>query len=334
MARSMINQGLYLQREATPGVPLTTAMQRVLSIHAMPGWTVNSKEFLASGQKVVTANILESQMGTLPVETIQDFNGALWTLCGGFGAPVSTLHTSGTLAHDHTFTLNAGAADPFVSFTAMWGDTTTGLVLQTPYLVFNELGLTVQRGGLAIKSAAISQVPLTGFSLPTTGITQVPAKPISGLVWDVYADDTWAALGTTKLLACYHGEINFGTKYVPDYVINSAQPSFSSLMESDKPTFTGKLTVGLDAAAIGLVSSFTNGALKFFRFKATGPLIETTIPYTLTIDFCAIVKNPGAVAAAPNSPAVTLPFDLLITPDAVSGNTAQAVLTNGITALV
>src|SRR5690348_6615480 len=176
MARSMINQGLYLQKETTPGTPVTTAMNRVLSIKATPSYAVTTTEFMASGYKVNTSSIVETETGTATVDAIQDFNGALWILTGGFGAPTSTLHTGGTLAHDHTFTLNAKGADPLVTFTAIWGDSSQ--TLQLPYWVFNEFGITVQRGGLALKSSAISFAPITGVSLPGTGITEIPAQPI------------------------------------------------------------------------------------------------------------------------------------------------------------
>src|SRR6478609_9891298 len=207
MARSMINQGLYLQKETTPGTPVTTAMNRVLSIKATPSYAVTTTDFMASGYKVNTSTVIETQTGTAAVDPIQDFNGALWILTGGFGAPTSTLHTAGTLSHDHTFTLNAKGADPLVTFTAMWGDSTQAF--QLPYFVFNEFGITIQRGGLALKSSAISMLPVTGISLPGSGVTEIPAMPIPSPLWNVYADDTWAALGTTKLLAVYKGDLAF-----------------------------------------------------------------------------------------------------------------------------
>lgn len=327
----MTNQQLLLKREVVPGTPIITAMNQVLGIKATPGWSVEGEDFRASGFKVNTSRNINTETGSVAVETLQDYNAMTYTLTGGFGAPVSALKSGGTLAYEHTFTLNPTAPDTLVSFTGMWGDTTQAL--QLVYLVFNSLGITVNRGGLSLDSSAFSRAPITGIAMPTTGIVKVASVPISSRSWDVYIDDTWAALGTTKALALYEGQFSFGDKYVQDYVVNSAQPSFTDAIENDGSDYSGSFRVGFDASAVTLIDSFKNNALKFIRFESTGPIIETTTTYKLTLDLCVRILNPGEVGAAPNSPARTIPFDVGLTVDPVSSNAAAAKLVNTVQAI-
>lgn len=338
MARSMAYQGLLLQREVTPGTPLTNAMKRVLGLRAAPGFDINGEDFKASGYKMNTSRVQNSEIGGHSVDTIQDFNALTWTLTGGYGAPVSSTAVTDAVgdATTHTYELKPRAADTIAAFTAIWGDGTQAL--QMSHFVFNSLSIGIQRGQLSLSTSAASYMPTTGASIPGSGITEVGSLPVAGRTWDVYCDDAWDDLGTTKLLAAYEGNLDFGTKWVPDWVINSAKTSFDSMMEADDLNPTANLRLGFDATAVGLMSAFTAGTLKFLRFESTGPVIdETTVPAdinaSITIDVCVRITAPGEIGGAPNSPAVSIPFECQLTVDPVSGKASEATLTNLVTAL-
>ncbi len=332
-ARAIVNQGLVLQREATPGVPLVAATKRVLGLRAMPAWSTETTPFKASGYKVNTSETVETEIGEHSVEPIQDYNAFLWLLTGGFGAPTAsalvTATPAATTSYQHTYALNPRASDALVTFTAMWGDTVQAL--QMAHFFFQSLGITIARGDLSIDSSAKSYKPVTGVAFPTTGVTEIASVPVASRSWDVYADDTWAALGTTKMLEAYEGEVNFGDKYTPDYVLNSAKPSFDSVVENEDTDYDGTLRLGFAATAIGLISTFNNGALKFFRFVSTGPIIEGAIPYSLQINFCARIQSPGEISG--DGSVVSLPFDFTLMADPTSGNAATAVLVNKVASL-
>lgn len=330
-ARSMINQQLLLKLESTPGTANVTAMNKVLGIWGTPSWQIEGEDFKGSGYKVNTSRITNQESGAVSIETLQDYNAMTWTLCGGFGKPTTTTPATAVTARLHTYTLSASAADPLATFTGMWGD--SDRAIQMVYMVFQSLGLTVNRGGLSLESSAIARAPVTGVPMPTTGIVTIPSVPIAARSWDVYADDTWAALGTTKLLALYEGGLTFGDKYTPDFTVNSAVPSFNELLEAEDTEYSGSFRVGFDATADALITTFKNGALKFFRFESIGPIIELALPYKVTLDVCVRIMNPGEVGSAPNSPARTLPFDFGITVDPVTGNSAKAVVQNTVAAL-
>lgn len=331
MPSSMASQGLYLQVETVAGTAVTAAMKRVLGLKGTPGWTVEGEDFKASGYKVNTARTITTESSTLSMEAVQDYNAFLWSLAGAFGKPTSALVPTATNAYKHTFTLLAEAPDTMVTFTVMWGD--SAQAVQITHAVFQSLELTINRGGLSMSTSMIGRVPTTGIALPGTGVTKVPSIPVGTRDWDFYLDPTWASLGTTKLLQAYEGGVTFGDKYGMDYVVNSAQPSFTSLIENDDTEYSGNIKVGFDATALAQIPKYTNGSLVYLQFKATGPIIEAAIPYSLKVNVCGRITSPTEFAPAPNSSSRTLPFEFQLTPDPVTGNVAEAELVNTVAAL-
>lgn len=175
-------------------------------------------------------------------------------------------------------------------------------------------------------TGSVSVAQTTAGSKPTA----VPSAPIPSILWDVYADDTWAALGNTKLLAAYRGNLDMGEKFEPDAPINSDIVSFESLLESEDQGYNFELTVGVDAVAVSLINSFKAGEMKYFRFAVEGPIIEGAIPYSVTVDLPVFLTSRGEVGAAPNSPAVSIPLTGVMGKDA-SGETPTLRLVNTIT---
>ncbi len=328
--RSIVNQGALIKRETTAGTADITAMKRVLGLRVMPGYTDDGESFTASGSKVPTAYTYNTNLGEHEVESVQDFNAMTYTLCGGFGAPVTTTPAGATTAKLHTYTLNPSGADALASFTVMWGDTTQALQLK--HFVFTSLTLGIERTSLTLDSAAMSHEPITGIAMPTTGITEVGTVLAAGKSWDAYLDSTYAALGTTKLLAAYNGSVSFPDKYSPDWVINSANASFDSLLESEGFEPEVELTLGFDAASVSLVDAFTAGTVRFLRLKTTGPLIEAAIPYSLEVDLAIRIISRGTMTKS-DAGSVQVPFTAMVTRDPVTGNSAVARLTNTVVAL-
>lgn len=332
-ARSMTNQQLALARETTAGTPATTGFKRVQSLRATVGYAIEGDDFKASGAKVNTARIPNSEMGTVGIDTILDYNGALWTATGGYGAPASVAGTAAAVGtNTHTFLLNAYSADPKVTFTGFWGDSVQAL--QLAHFVFNTFGISIARGALSLTSSAMSYMPKTGIAFPSAGaISDVGTRPMAGRQFNIYMDNSWATLGTTQLLAAYEGGLTFGEKYTPDWTINRALTSFSEVLEAESTEYKGNLRVGFDGVALSLLNTFNAGDLKFIRIESIGPVIAGTIPSSLVVDFCVRITGIGEYSAAPNSPAVSVPFDFTLAVDDTTTNVSKLVLVNAITGL-
>lgn len=325
MARSIVNQGFLIQRETTPGVAKTDAMQRYLGIKGTVGWDVTEETFRAAGYKANTGKNILTEMGTADLEVIQDYNAMLPLLTGVFGQPVTTELDTG--AYEHVFTINPKAADDLVTYTAMWGDASHAL--QATALAFHGLTIGVQRTSLSLSANAILRAPQTGVSLPTTGVTEVPFVPVRAQTYDVYLDNTYANIGTSKLLALYNTEVNFGDKYAPDWVVNSALESYSELMEQENIDYTQNLTVGFDSTAEGMIDAALDGNLKFVRVASTGPTINGTDNYSLQVDTCVSLR-PASVGSSPISPATVVNFEGNLMVDGESGFLAAVTLVNSI----
>lgn len=158
--------------------------------------------------------------------------------------------------------------------------------------------------------------------------TYVPDAPMPAIAWDAYADDAWDDLGETQLLAAYQGNVDLGDKFEPDAPINSSVIGYESLVEKEDQEHTFTLVVGVDATAVALIASFKAGAKKFIRLRVLGPIIEGALRYECYIDLCILIRGRGKVAAAPNSPAVSIPLTCSIARDDESGKGFRLFLRN------
>lgn len=330
---SMVNQIFQLQKETVSGTAITSAMIRPASLKATPGYaTGDASIFKASGYKVGTAPILGSRTGTWNIEGVQDFNALGLVAASVFGPPVTTTPGGGTTSKQHVFTPLANAADAMRTYTAQWGAASPAKTVQATYFVFQSLALQIAYGKLGITSGAISRELDETATLVTAGTTVMPAQIIPPVGYDVYIDDTWAALGTTKALSVYDLSVTAPDKYVMDQPINSTTNGFASLIESDSLAYAVSAQVGFDASGVALVGAWRQGTLKYIRIKVTGPIIEGAIPYSLIYDFCVVLNKADTFTAASGGPVVVIPFSGEMIADPVTGNFAKLTLVNLITA--
>lgn len=325
MAKSIVTQKTLLQRETTPGTAATNAMKQFTAIGLRPGWDVSTNDFKAQGFKLPTVIQQTNEAGMWTVDGVQDFNHLGFVLHSRIAAPVTTTPATGVLSRQHVFTLQASVEDTKATYTAQFGDTSRAV--QALYGVFQSLGINVQRGALTFSSSFMSRTPLAISSIATSGVTVVAAAPTAARQFSIFADDTWATLGTTQMLAAYEGNIDLGDKFAQDAPINDQLTSYESVVEALDQSYGGMLRLGFDATAVAYITTFQNAALKFIRIKALGPIIETTIRYMFQIDLVAQIRSPGNLEQFANG-TLTLPFDFAIVPDPVTGNSIVATLVN------
>ena len=158
------------------------------------------------------------------------------------------------------------------------------------------------------------------------GATEVATVNVPTSAFDIYADDAWDDLGTSKLLAAYEGRVALADKFVPDWTINSANTSFNTVVEQETQDRTGRLLLGFDATARAYIATFEAQARKFFRFVVTGPTIGGAVAYKLTVDWVAQILRPTDTGAFES--VVTKAFDLVNTYDPVSGRFLEVELVN------
>lgn len=328
--RSISGAVVQLQKEVTPGTAIVTAMKRIAALKMLPTLDGEATPFKGISGKMTTAVTLPDTTTMWSSDAVQCFNAVGYIASSRISTPVITTPGGGTLSRQAVFTLNPDAADTFQTYTAQWGDATQAL--QSTFNVFQSMGLQIERGNLAFTTSMLGRAYATGVTLASAGLTTVPAVPIPPLAYDVWADDTWATIGTTKLLACYRMNLNLGDKFAADSPINSALTSFESVLEAQDQDYGSDAAFGFDTTTTGLITTFKNGATKYFRVKAIGPIIEAAITYSLQLDFAAKITSIGEIGQAPNSPAIVVPMNFEIARDDAAANACVLTLVNTQTA--
>lgn len=331
---SMQHQQFLLQRQVAPNTPLITAMRSYQALKMMPGHDPGGgQSYTASGYRGATAHVRGDEFGKHSIEAAPCFNGVTPVLASILGLPVTTTPdaTNAPLAREHVFTLLGRGDRSPVLFTSQWGD--SAHAMQMVDFVFNTLNLGVQRGELTFDTSAISKTPDETITLATAGVTDILAVPWDPTQYDVWADDTYAAIGTTKLLDCHEGAVSVGDTWGRSSPINSAIVSFSKLLENMDVDYAGQMVLAFDAVAKALMATFKNGARKFIRLAQNGPIIGGAIRYRLAIDFGIIITERGEYGTAPNSPEVALPFTYKLSPDAVSNTLIKVTLINTVSSV-
>jgi hypothetical protein len=329
----MAQQRFLIKKETTPGTPVVTAMQNYRALRVTPGFADEGESFKGRGNRGTTARTSNIESATLSVEAPQCFNALLPVAAGVLGTPVTTQPDipNAPTAYQHVFTLTGSGERNPVTFTSQWGDSVAAF--QMAYTAFQTLTMGVQRSSLTFETSAIAREPDHTITLATVGIVDIPAVPIPSRTYDVFIDNTFAALGTTKMLRCYDMSVAVGDTWGMDTPINSAITSFADLLENEDVDYSGSAQIAFDAAGKALITDFKNGTTKFVRIQATGATIGGLIAYKLMLDFPIVIIGRGEVTTAPNSPRVVLPFNYELTPDPVGGTLINLTLINTVAAL-
>lgn len=222
---------------------------------------------------------------------------------------VKSLHATAAVTGG-TFTIAAGGN----TTTAITGATATASTVQTALNTAtpNAIPYTAVGGNLAtptdIVCTAFGSGVQPAWTITPTGITGGPVSVVQGAAgagpnplplipvlpqqFDVYLDNSAAALGTTKLLRVLSVETDMADRFNPLWAINSANTSYATTYETKlKPQV--KMQMERDAAGMALVTAMRTGATRFMRIKATGGPIGTAA-YGFSLDMALQVSDAPA----------------------------------------
>jgi hypothetical protein len=180
---------------------------------------------------------------------------------------------------------------------------------------------------------------LTGGTTPTVtvtetqkgGITTVPVKAVQAPEWDVFMDTTAGGIGVTKVKP-YSGAFTFNGLVNPDWVLDSSLPSYDDDV-LQVPELSMNMVMRNDSTARALYTALKAGATYYARFKATGPLIETSLNYLVQID-CAVQASENIGQFGDQGGSETMPFPLTIVSDStLASGGFSALIRNTQTAL-
>jgi hypothetical protein len=367
---SMVSKLTYLAREATPGTrqPPNKYLQG-LNLRVVGNNTRGEVRGSGSTMRTARPSIQDWSTFTIAAGSYLDYNSLIYPLSGLLGVPVITTPGGGTLSREHAFAYAADGSNTRPTFTFATGYR-GGLAEETIRNVFQSFNLGFSRtaaptigatgvtvtggpgpgtpyvatftGPLANADVALMTADasgLTGGTTPTVtvtetqkgGITTVPVKAVQAPEWDVFMDTTAGGIGVTKVKP-YSGAFTFNGLVNPDWVLDSSLPSYDDDV-LQVPELSMNMVMRNDSTARALYTALKAGATYYARFKATGPLIETSLNYLVQLD-CAVQASENIGQFGDQGGSETMPFPLTIVSDStLASGGFSALIRNTQTAL-
>jgi len=287
---STVTRSVQIGKETTPGTGVAAGkLLQYIGISLAPNLEMNT--FQPMGSKVASAVTPGKDWSTLSVdgkgsysEIVYIFNGLLKTVTP------STVDTTGkswlweplarTEETKSRYTIEEGSS-------VRAGKATYGAFTDATITFNRTEGVTVSGSGFAQNYQA--NIALTGS--PTT-IEEAIILPTH---LNIYSNDTFGAIGTTKLTRDFNAEFSISGFVGSVWPINSANASFASDVDL-LPEISCKLRCSADSQGESFLTAARAGATKYIRLDATSTVLAgaSTAFYRLTIDFPAKVNEyPG-----------------------------------------
>jgi hypothetical protein len=148
--------------------------------------------------------------------------------------------------------------------------------------------------GTNVAAVTVDSSSLTGGGtyVPTTdiaggaAITSVAQRPVSRMQADVYVDDTFGAIGTTKVTSAYNAGFEVGAKWAAFFAMNTDYPSFQDLVHIGADV-SGRFSTAHNAQSRALYNAIATNPTKFIRIEVIGANIGTNADEMIRIDFAA-----------------------------------------------
>lgn len=291
--RSTISQAVQIGVESTPGTAVA-ANKRLGSIgfNLAPKVEINSQRPI--GQKYANLQILGKEWSEAAIEGAPAYTELIYVFSSLMSAGAVTTIMDGatdTLGRTWAFNSNAFGADTPKTYTVEQGSSVrahraANVIIADSTFNFSRSEVTIE--GTAIAKAIEDNVSLTASP---TMLPQIPVRPTEV---SFYLDDDAASLGTTKLTRALSGSFELSSRFGPLWVVDAAQSSFVTTIETE-PSCEFKLMQEADAQGMESLLAMRNGATKFLRIEAIGPIIydanSVLVNHRLRIDVAGQVSD-------------------------------------------
>ncbi len=294
MARSFASQQTRLIPETTYGTtPGSPTIYSLTGFGVIPSTVFDTQTVRPAGQILASGAVINDESTTGSVEGAPDYNGIYFILRSMFGAATTTTPATGTTSKQHVFTWDG--ITPLVpkSYSHEWGETGAANAQQSTGFVFNAFSIGGSReGGFDLGGSGFGKAATMGATFTAGTPTAVASQFIFPRHGDVYLDTTWLTAGTTKLLQLFNVGVDIPDRFARTRPINSTGSS-DGVVEAEGQEPTATLAFALDAAELPQFTSIRAGTLLFPQIRFTGPIIETTIAYSLKVDLSLVWTGVG-----------------------------------------
>lgn len=322
-----IAQGVQIGAETTEGTGVAAGkVLRYLGFDLDPN--IDFNRFRAMGSKYAGAIVPGKDFTTFGLSGEGSYSELVYALCSNL-VNVSP-STSDTSAKTWVFQPAVRSEDTVKTYTienggAVRAGKIAGAIVSDLELTFNRTdGVAVGGGGFG--TAFQDNITLT--SSPS-GLLDVPILPVH---ISVYADDTFGAIGTTKLTRDFEVVWRSNGRFGQVWPLNASLSSYAAHVELE-PTAQMELTAEYDAQGAQFFTQARAGATKYIRVQAVSTVLAgaSTVFHSLTIDFAGKISAMGGFDDADGVRVVKWTLDAI--DDAAAGYAHKVTLVNTIASL-
>lgn len=271
--RTSVNQHLQIGAESTSALGTNVSATKELLCYDMVMQPEGDTTFYGgSGRKYDSEQEQNTEWLSSTWNGNLDYNGIIYPLVSAGGSVASVAHLASATAKDWIITPPVTGSIVPQTFTVEQGDSV--YAQKVNYLLFTDIGYTVERKATSFTGKSMSQSIQTGITL-TSSPTIVALAPVPGKHINVYADTTSGGLGTTQLLKVLKVQYQWSGIYGQFFPLNRANASYTAHVDL-KPQCTIKLLLEADATALAFIASWESGATYFVRVDALGTVAIAT----------------------------------------------------------
>lgn len=326
--RATVHQVVQVGVEATPGtaVPANRLLQ---SISLEPTIDVSTTPFRAMGAKFVSMTTLNRESITARLSGAPTYNELpyLFSSALAYAAPVQVTPPSG-LAYRWTFTPSQSSPDTVKTYTVEQGS--SARAHRWTHGIFTDLTLTFNRDGFDLDGEMLGQRLEDDITLTASPTTVGLVPPVLPTEMSAYLDTAAGSIGTTQLTRLLAASVRLQKRFGPVWALDSSRTSFASVVEL-APTAEVTMLMEADAQGMAVLGAMRAGDRRYLRLRATGPNIEGSTAYQLTID--AAITISGVSAFRDEGGVYALEWTGTITYDAAWGKAITVDLINKLSAL-
>jgi hypothetical protein len=277
--RATVFNHLQIGLETVPGTTVASGIQ-LLDSGITPRPRVPTSQYRPMGSKYPTDLMVQKAMAEFSLEGVISYIDIVYWL--------SSCLRKATVAGTWNFDSDPFNPDVYQTYTMEYGSSAGAERIN--YGVVTGLELAFTETECRLRGNGIGRAMADGATL-TASPTIAKSVVLNPANTDVYIGDSVGSLANAGRF--FEANFNITGRYNPVMTLDSAQPSFSALVEGT-PTLTARLVCEKDSVANGYMTDLLNAKTKFMRIKNTDPRIFTgTTHYDFQLTFPFKFREPN-----------------------------------------
>jgi hypothetical protein len=287
-----INNYLQMGMESTFGVQVP-ATKRAQSFGLDIDLQVNTDSYAPGGYLFPTDTGIIQEWVEASLSGILTYTEVVYPLSMMLGAATITTPAGGTTSRKWVYAPSANGIITPLSATFEKGSSVYAVKFGGGVVTGLNFGWT-RKDKLEIGGSVLGKAVTAGASMTTIASNAtVPLVRALPPQVDVYVDTTFAGLGTTKQLRAFEAGISFDNMFGAVWPLNSANTGHDGVIPT-MPDTKSNMLLQADTAGMAFLANVRANTTVYVRIKATGPIIESAIPYLFQVDFAARVSDVDA----------------------------------------